>query len=196
MQNKLNYRPNEGGGEDGVFWMAWSDFTVHFEDIYVCRIFKLVGQPGCEWYRYTVSGSWRGVTAGGCPNPSNAATCPNNPQYYIMPSKPCTINVSLQQVLGAGKEPATIGLKVLNKGGKRVKAVYSGESVMQASYCAMAECTAEGYLTPAAQPYTLFVSTYEPREERDFFITIYSDQPLEMTDGPTLMQIPTTVPAS
>jgi hypothetical protein len=26
--------------DDGAFWIEWSDFTLNFEDIYVCRFFE------------------------------------------------------------------------------------------------------------------------------------------------------------
>jgi hypothetical protein len=195
LQNKLNYHPDEGDKEDGIFWMEWCDFTTHFEDIYVCRLFKTVDQGG-PWYRYSVEGSWSGKSAGGCTN--NPDTAQWNPQYYIMPTKPSNIFISLTQKhkVGASDENECIGMKLLKKDGKRCKAVYAGQVVMQSAYSSMKESVAEGNLTPLANPYTLFVSTFEAKIEKEFYLVVYSDAPLGMVDGTTLRRIPESVPAA
>jgi len=195
MQTLLDYKPNGGGdGEDGTFWMQFSDFSVHFEDIYVCRLFRSVDDGG-PWYKYTVDGSWKGRTAGGCTNTPESAQW--NPQYFLQPTKPCTIVVQLSQkeVAGESRDADSIGIKVVKKEGKRVKAVYAGQTLLSASYTSMSQVVAEGSLSPASTPFTLFVSTFDPGVERDFLITVYCDAPLASTDGSSLRLIPTTVPA-
>jgi hypothetical protein len=170
-----------------------SDFAAAFEDIYVCRLFKTVSEGG-PWYKYTARGEWRGRTAGGCPN--YADTCEFNPQFYVKPSRPCSLYISLSQVMDAAGSDVNIGFKLLRKEGKRAKAVYAGQSLIAAPYTALSEAAAEGKVVPSANPYTLFVSTFEPRLARSFVVTVYSDAPLDMTDGEALRLIPETVPAA
>ena len=37
LRNKLGYDPDRVDADDGEFFMQWSDFTVNFEEIYLCR---------------------------------------------------------------------------------------------------------------------------------------------------------------
>jgi len=192
MQTLLDYKPNGGGDYgDGSFWMQFSDFAVNFNDIYVCRLYRSVDDGG-PWYKYTVDGSWKGRTAGGSTNTPESAQW--NPQYYLQPTKPCTIVVQL--ALSNWRDmTAAIGIKVVKKEGKRMKTMSPRQMLLSAAYSYVSPAMVEGSLTPAATPYTLVVSTYEPGVERDFLITVYCDAPLTGTDGSTLRLIPTTVPA-
>jgi calpain-5 len=193
LRQRLAYDPDDGANQDGVFWMQMSDFAVHFEDIYVCKIFRTVAEGG-PWYKYTAEAEWEGRAAGGCTNTPERAQW--NPQWYVKPSRPSQVYVSVAQkldVLTADK--ACIGVRLVRKGGKRLKAVYAGESVMDSGYCAVREMNAEGRVTPDAAPYTLFASTFEPGVSRAYIVTVYSDAPLEMTDGDALRRIPESVPA-
>ena len=49
-------------------------------------------------------------------------------------------------------------------------------------------------------PYRLvssdFVSTFDAGQECGFILSVFSDVPLDMVDGSTLREIPTTVPAT
>ena len=49
------------------------------------------------------------------------------------------------------------------------------------SYINRREVLAEGTLAPSEVPYTLTVTTFNPGEERDFVIEIYSTQPIQVT---------------
>lgn len=121
-----------------------------------------------------------------------------NPQYYLQPSKPCAIFVSLTQKDKAGvvAENDCIGLRVVRKNGQRVKYIADAEAVLSSPYCYSTQAIVEGRLTPAdTVAYTLFVSTFDPGVVRDFYVTVYTDAPLTMVDGNTLRLIPTTVPA-
>lgn len=46
--------------EDGTFWMVWEDFVVHYNKIYVCRIFD-----DDQFQQYAISGEWAGKSAAG-----------------------------------------------------------------------------------------------------------------------------------
>ena len=73
--------PKCGVGEqskDGVFWMSWQDFQIHFRSIYVCRVYP-------PEMRYSVHGQWRGYSAGGC---QDYDTWHQNPQFRIRATGP------------------------------------------------------------------------------------------------------------
>jgi hypothetical protein len=70
MKHKLKYTPQAA---DGVFWMSWQDFQLHFRSLYVCRIYP-------PEMRYSVRGQWRGPTAGGC---QDFDTWHLNPQFHL-----------------------------------------------------------------------------------------------------------------
>ena len=61
--------------------------------------------------------------------------CSNNPHFYVDVVSPnTTVFVSLLQAeLDRDNLPA-IGFKLLSKGGKRVRSVYSGEQVLGGAY--------------------------------------------------------------
>ncbi|KAJ7531630.1 hypothetical protein O6H91_14G051800 [Diphasiastrum complanatum] len=71
MKHKLKYTPQ---AQDGVFWMSWQDFQLHFHSVYVCRIYP-------PEMKYVVRGQWRGSTAGGC---QDFDTWHQNPQFRLM----------------------------------------------------------------------------------------------------------------
>lgn len=63
---------------DGIFWMSWQDFQIHFRSIYVCRVYP-------PEMRYSIHGQWRGYSAGGC---QDYDTWHQNPQYRLRASGP------------------------------------------------------------------------------------------------------------
>jgi len=192
--------------------MSFADFNAYFDDIYVCRIFTRA-RDGGTWYKYAVDGEWKGQTAGGPISKSDTSQW--NPQYYLKPTKPSRLFVSLRvvdDVASMGGMPCGIIARVLKKGGARAKAMLAGEP-MFATLCARdVEVGAEGALDPVATFYTLFVGTSEVGAELRFRVTVYSDAPLDMVDAVgaaggaaaadggsdmdgVLRLIPTTVPA-
>lgn len=64
--------------KDGIFWMSWQDFQIHFRSIYVCRIYP-------PEMRYSVHGQWRGYSAGGC---QDYETWHQNPQFRLRATGP------------------------------------------------------------------------------------------------------------
>ena len=63
---------------DGIFWMSWQDFQIHFRSIYVCRVYP-------PEMRYSVHGQWRGYSAGGC---QDYASWNQNPQFRLRATGP------------------------------------------------------------------------------------------------------------
>lgn len=79
---------------DGIFWMSWQDFQIHFRSIYVCRVYP-------PEMRYSVHGQWRGYSAGGC---QDYDTWHQNPQFRLRAtgldaSLPIHVFITLTQVI-------------------------------------------------------------------------------------------------
>jgi hypothetical protein len=173
--------------------MCWADFTQHFEDIYVCRVFRTIAEGG-TWYRYSVQGEWKGVTAGGCSNSPDTAK--KNPNYYLPITRPTTMFISLMQEERGGRKGSKegIGMSIHDKDGLRVSNFYAKDQVLSSGYAVSSEVTLEANAltpSPSGKPYTLFVSTYAPRRELGFTLTVYTDCPLNpaFLDGPEKLKL-------
>ena len=137
---------------------------------YVCRLFDEK-----KWQKQQIKSEWKGETAGGC---MNFDTCDNNPQYAILVSRPTNVFISLAQKeqRGTGQKLFHIGFKLVNKNGKRLKKLYSGEELGSSGpFVNRREVTGEISLGPSKTPYTLFVSAFKPGWETPFTVTIWSD---------------------
>ena len=44
---------------DGTWWMAFNDWCVHFNKLFVCKVFPE------NWQVYSIESRWQGKTAGG-----------------------------------------------------------------------------------------------------------------------------------
>lgn len=64
--------------KDGIFWMSWQDFQIHFRSIYICRIYP-------PEMRYSVHGKWCGYSAGGC---QDYESWHQNPQFRLRATGP------------------------------------------------------------------------------------------------------------
>lgn len=164
MKAKLGYVD----ADDGSFWMSFDDFVLNYVNLYCCRIFD------DSWCQKRVTCAWRGETAGGC---SNFDSYESNPQFYLNVSVPTTVNIVLAQTdqRGSGRENLHIGFNVLDKKGRRTKG-YTKQQVIADSgtFTNSREVTCEVELQPHSEPYTLVPSTFDPGEENDFTITVFS----------------------
>jgi len=71
--------------DDGIFWMDFSDFVVEFDDVYICKEYKL--EDG--YHTKIVYDKWEGEYSQGLPNSKNrTAKLEKNPQYGRTVSKP------------------------------------------------------------------------------------------------------------
>jgi hypothetical protein len=193
LKTLVDYDPAVEDSDDGMFFMGFHDFTSQFRNIYILRRFKPASEPG-GWHRYHAVGEWRGDSAGGCPN--NRDTCWKCPHFLIEPSRPMTLFISVAQHerKGYAREFHAHGFKLLNNGAKRCKFVYVGESVGGGSYCSVREVTAEVEVSPGDTALTLFVSTFAPREEASFTVTVYATHPLLNTAGKVLREMAVEAP--
>lgn len=185
---------------DGVFWMAFSDFVVQFQRVYLCRIFDAVidiplnngsKQPILQaeiknpWYRVMVDDEWRGDTAAGGPKFISEGGLPeNNPQYTIQSaSKAALAFVTLTQraKTSQGSEYVHAVLVVCDKNGKRVRTVKKQQLVAgEMKFKNNREISVELEME-AGKIYTIFPATYKPGTEAPFTLTCYSRSLLNMT---------------
>ena len=127
LKVRLNYDPVKSG-DDGVFWISWSDFVKAFNDIYVCRVFRLVSDtPPGQWSSYHAHGEWAGITAGGCNRYKDSS--PHNPQFLLPLTRPCTVYVSLAQLRESRRQAQPAAVIIYDKGGKRIKEFTRGDLV-------------------------------------------------------------------
>lgn len=81
---------NQKDADDGIFWMLYEDFCLHFKNVSYCRLMKSDG-----WISKAYSNKWvKNVSAGGTPNEE---TFPSNPQYRVTASQDCSCSVVLTQ---------------------------------------------------------------------------------------------------
>ena len=164
--------------EDGAFWMSFYDFVVHFEDIYVCRLFE-----SDKWLNIPpIYGEWAGRTAGGCTNFDSVV---DSPQYFLTVESPCTVVINLSQEDPRGTEEPlfAISVEVYYTNGQRITNENCGDPIASnpESYIYRREVTLEFEALPSPHPYTVLVSTFAPNEERDFTLRVYSSssQPIK-----------------
>lgn len=103
----------EIGEADGVFWIAFSDFTRNFTEVYVCQFFD-----ENEYTQLFVESEWsidKG-TAGGCPN---FDTCGQNPQYKLTVNTSSSVEVFMSLQVES-KEKIAFGFIGSQENGSRI----------------------------------------------------------------------------
>jgi len=183
---RLKARLGWSDADDGTFWIGLKDFCASFAQLYVCKI------PNPSWAHAELQGEWRGESAGGC---SNYDTVGANPQWSItIGERPVACLVCLAQADARGTdldgdgvedEPFPIGLSVVYKRGERVRKLYASDwCARTAPFRNTREVSLDVTLEPrsggATTTYTLLPSTFEPGQERNFRIRVFSDRPVEV----------------
>ncbi|KAL5708598.1 Calpain-type cysteine protease dek1 [Ranunculus cassubicifolius] len=181
MRHKLKHVPQS---KDGIFWMSWQDFQIHFRSIYVCRIYP-------PEMRYTAHGQWRGFSAGGC---QDYETWHQNPQFRLRAtgpdaSSPIHVFITLTQgVSFSRKTPGFrnyqssydsmmfyIGMRILKTRGHRAAYnIYMHESVGGTDYVNSREISCEMVLEPDPKGYTIVPTTIHPGEEAPFVLSVFT----------------------
>lgn len=101
LKAKLNYQFSN----DGTWWMQYADWILHYNKLYICRIFPE------KWQQYSIDGQWEGKTNGGpCPpsidrdeEVSDVIKMDsddlwfNNPQYRLTVKRRTQLFISLMQ---------------------------------------------------------------------------------------------------
>lgn len=181
MKHKLKHVPQS---KDGIFWMSWQDFQIHFRSIYVCRVYP-------PEMRYSVHGQWRGYSAGGC---QDYESWHQNPQFRLRAmdheaSLPIHVFITLTQGVSFSRKNTGfrnyqsscdgsmfyIGLRILRTLGHRASYnIYLHESVGGTDYVNSREISCELVLEPYSKGYTIVPTTIQPGEEAPFVLSVFT----------------------
>ncbi|KAK7318765.1 hypothetical protein RJT34_03472 [Clitoria ternatea] len=181
IKHKLKHVPQS---KDGIFWMSWQDFQIHFRSIYICRVYP-------SEMRHSVHGQWRGYSAGGC---QDYETWNQNPQFRLTAtgqdaSLPIHVFITLTQGVGFSRTTAGfknyqsshdslmfyIGMRILKTRGKRAAFnIYLHESVGGTDYVNSREISLEMVLDPEPRGYTIVPTTIHPGEEAPFVLSVFT----------------------
>ncbi|ONK69723.1 uncharacterized protein A4U43_C05F26050 [Asparagus officinalis] len=185
MKHKLKHVPQS---KDGIFWMSWQDFQIHFRSIYVCRVYP-------PEMRYSIHGQWRGYSAGGC---QDYDSWHQNPQYRLRvtgpdASSPIHVFITLTQGVRFSRKNNGfknyqsshdcsmfyIGMRILKTRGCRAAYnIYLHESVGGTDYVNSREISCELVLEPYPKGYTIVPTTIQPGEEAPFVLSVFTKAPI------------------
>ncbi|XP_065200380.1 calpain-A isoform X2 [Planococcus citri] len=199
--------------QDGEFWMAFQDFVKRFDRLEVCLINpdtlpdELKGECNKRWEMSVFEGEWtRGVSAGGCRN--YLETFHYNPQYRITlddideedEENKCTVIIALMQknrraLRKIGAECLTIGFAVyrLNNPDSLPKPLNmeffrtNTSAARCPSFVNLREVTCRFKLPPGV--YCIVPSTFEPNQEGEFILRIFSEKKNHMEENDQPVEI-------
>ncbi|XP_076562464.1 calpain-9-like isoform X2 [Arvicanthis niloticus] len=177
--------------DDGEFWMAFEDFKTHFDKVDICNLTPDALEDNAlhRWEVTIHQGSWvRGSTAGGCRNFLD--TFWTNPQIKLSLTERdegqegCTFLAALMQkdrrkLKRFGANMLTIGYAIyqcpdkdehLNKDFFR----YNASLARSKTFINLREVSGRFQLPPG--DYILIPSTFEPHQEADFCLRIFSEK--------------------
>uniref|UniRef100_A0A452TF55 Calpain 9 n=1 Tax=Ursus maritimus TaxID=29073 RepID=A0A452TF55_URSMA len=183
--------------DDGEFWMAFRDFKAHFDKVEICNLTPdALEEDALHKWEVTVhQGSWvRGSTAGGCRNFLD--TFWTNPQIKLSLTEKdegqedCTFLVALMQkdrrkLKRFGADMLTIGYAIyqcwtLNEHLNKDFFRYHASQARSKTFINLREVSDRFKLPPGE--YILIPSTFEPHQEADFCLRIFSEKkPLKPT---------------
>lgn len=190
---------------DGEFWMSFQDFTKYYTQLEICNLNPdsltedLLNAGKKKWEMSVFEGEWvRGVTAGGCRN--FLETFWHNPQYRITLEYPdedddkCTVIVALMQKnrraqRRMGAECLTIGFAIyhLEYPDRLPKPLdinffkYNASVARSPSFINLREVTCRFKLPPGV--YCIVPSTFDPNEEGEFLLRIFSENQNNMEEN-------------
>jgi len=179
--------------DDGAFWMSFTDFAIHFEDIYICRFFE----PEQGWIaKEPFYGQWDETNDGGC---TNFETVVKSPQFLLKCYETTTIVLNLSQEEVRGKfdskgnqmKKAAISIEIYQNKGRRVSRRRSGKKLASnpRSYVFTREVTAQATLPKYVRkgvltPFTILISTFHQKVHRKFTLKIYSNKKIDVESLP------------
>ncbi|XP_076548858.1 calpain A isoform X4 [Osmia lignaria lignaria] len=190
---------------DGEFWMSFQDFTKYFTQLEICNLNPDslteddLNAGKKRWEMSVFEGEWvRGVTAGGCRN--FLETFWHNPQYRITLEYPdedddkCTVIVALMQKnrraqKRMGAECLTIGFAIyhLEYPERLPKPLdvnffkYNASVARSPAFINLREVTCRFKLPPGV--YCIVPSTFDPNEEGEFLLRIFSENKNNMEEN-------------
>ncbi|XP_009327463.1 PREDICTED: calpain-9 isoform X1 [Pygoscelis adeliae] len=176
---------------DGEFWMKFEDFKVHFDKVEICNLTPdaLEDSTAHKWEVTIHQGSWvRGSTAGGCRN--FLETFWTNPQIKLHLTEKddgqddCTFIAALMQndrrkLKKLGAEMLTIGYSIYESSGRdghlgKDFFRYHPSKARSKTYINLREVSNRFKLPPG--DYILIPTTFEPHQEADFCLRIFSEK--------------------
>jgi len=192
---------------DGEFWMSYDDFVANFEKMEICNLGPEVMQEiqqmtGVDashqtWKAISHEGSWRkGQTAGGCRN--FLRTFAMNPQYRIKltdadpndDDQLCTVIIAVMQkyrreMKSAGVDNLAIGFAMYEAGmgGRRLDTDFFANNKSCArcpAFINLREVTGRFRVPPGE--YVIVPSTYDPDQEADFMLRIFTNGLIESSE--------------
>ncbi|XP_063857793.1 calpain-B-like [Scylla paramamosain] len=189
---------------DGEFWMSFKDFLTNFTMLEMTNLNPdslededIIGSVQHKWEMSGFEGAWiRGSSSGGCRNFLD--TFWHNPQYRITLTEvdddddnKCTVIVALMQKnrrsqRKLGLECLTIGFAIYYlrdpDGVPRPLDLnffkYSASVARSPSFINMREVSCRFKLPPGT--YCIVPSTFEPNEEGEFILRVFSEKANEM----------------
>ncbi|XP_047459633.1 calpain-2 catalytic subunit-like [Mugil cephalus] len=187
-------------GEDGEFWLPYSDFLGQFSRLEICNMTPdtLTNDDVGYWKYYQFEGMWRvGSTAGGCIN--NRATFPSNPQFMVsledVDDDPldgedgCTFLVGLMQKDGRQMRRIDRNLETIGFAIYKVPDEYKGRSnvrlgpdvllrqravAMSDTFINSREVCGRFKLPPGE--YAIIPSTFKPHRNGRFILRVFSEK--------------------
>ncbi|XP_014730824.1 PREDICTED: calpain-9 isoform X2 [Sturnus vulgaris] len=184
-------RLSQAARDDGEFWMKFEDFKVHFDKVEICNLTPdaLEDSTAHKWEVTIHQGSWvRGATAGGCRN--FLETFWTNPQIKLHLTEKddgqddCTFIAALMQkgrrkLRKLGAEMLTIGYSIYESPGRdghlgKDFFRYHPSKARSKTYINLREVSHRFKLPPG--DYILIPSTFEPHQEADFCLRIFSEK--------------------
>jgi calpain-5 len=184
---------------DGEFWMEFHDWRTFFTHCTVCHIVNTrVLTLRKTWNDSIFHGKWQGRSAGGSVN--NLDTFFNNPQYSFTLREEQEIMVSLMQkdpranrrrrdTTRADPAPAfTIGFLILKVEVNRDHRIHRLRAEAgRVTFINMRQVFGRFKLSQGR--YCIIPSTFEPNQEREFLLRIYTEQNVRArewkTDAPS-----------
>ncbi|KAM9491024.1 calpain-9-like [Salvelinus alpinus] len=177
--------------DDGEFWMEFEDFKANYDKVEICNLTpdSLTDDTKRKWEVNMFEGNWiRGSTAGGCRNFID--TFWTNPQFKLTllhaddNNDKCSVVIALMQknrraLRKEGLDLQTIGFALyeapadedhLGKDFFR----YNGSKARSKTYINVREISERFTLPPGN--YLLVPTTFQPHDEADFIIRIFSEK--------------------
>lgn len=209
LKEKLNYVFRD----DGTWWMRYEDWCIHFNKMYLCKIFPQT------WSQFSITSEWRGNSAGG-PYPAQSTDRDEenkeanvkfdtndrwfgNPQFRLSVTKRTQMIVSLmQEDEKISKKPyIPVNFMIVRVKSKRDRLyeVDKDDIVLQAAEGGQRfeqrEITRTFWLSPQHEKknvhYIIIPNTeVENRkdEERPFFLRIFASEQIEVVQLPQTIE--------
>uniref|UniRef100_A0A4W5S0E9 Calpain 9 n=1 Tax=Hucho hucho TaxID=62062 RepID=A0A4W5S0E9_9TELE len=186
--------------DDGEFWMEFEDFKANYDKIEICNLTpdSLTDDTKRKWEVNMFEGNWiRGSTAGGCRNFID--TFWTNPQFKLTllhaddNNDKCSVVIALMQknrraLRKEGLDLQTIGFALYEVFNFLVHGLlkahedhlgkdffrYNGSKARSKTYINVREISERFTLPPGN--YLLVPTTFQPHDEADFIIRIFSEK--------------------